>query len=178
MRWIRNCGTLLSCALLVPFLAACPNRDADRGATGALAAGAETGPGADAGQPPADLIDTAESARMAWNGTDAAAVARFYTEDATVTTNDSTYRGRADIEQRWVAPGVQGVHDLQGRNERMEAHGGDFVQSGDYHFTGALPDGQPVEGSGTFRTTWTRTQAGEWRIREQEVRSNDPPPSP
>jgi ketosteroid isomerase-like protein len=171
-RLLRRGTTLLSCALLV-FLAACPERDT----VPAPAPGGDVATDAQpaTGQAPAELTQTAESFRLAWNGDDPAAVARFYTEEATVTVGDSIYRGRAEAQQRWITQNVQVINDLQTRDDRMEQRGDDWVQSGNYRITGTDPDGQPVDGGGSYRTTWTRTAAGEWRIREQEVRADAPP---
>jgi ketosteroid isomerase-like protein len=172
-RILRRGTTLLACALLVPFLAACPDQDTVPAPAPGGDVATDVQPATE--QAPAELTQEAESYRQAWNGIDPAAVARFYTEEATVTVGDSTYRGRAEAQQRWITQNVQAIDNLETRDDRMEQRGNDWVQSGSYRVTGTLPDGQPLDGGGSYRTTWTRTAAGEWRIREQEVRADAPP---
>lgn len=173
MRWTLGRGTLLTCALLVPVLAACPDRDDDAAPVPAADVATQTQPAT--GTAPSELASTADSYFQSWNGNDAAAVAGFFTDDAIAMIGDNTYTGRSEIQQQWLAPNVQAVSELRSIDDRMEQQGNYWLQSGSYRLMATEAAGQMEEETGTFRITWTRTPAGEWRILEHEVRGGVAP---
>jgi uncharacterized protein (TIGR02246 family) len=172
MNRFRSRALLLSCALLVPVLAACPG-DRDTNAI-VVQDTAPAMPGADAAEVPADVQARARDFTSAWNGNDPAAVAAFFTEDATATVGDSTYTGRADIEQRWLAANVPAVSNLQVTEDDTHMMGPDVMASGSHTFSAADPQGQVQQMRGTHQLTWTRDADGEWRIRNARLSDGQP----
>lgn len=98
----------------------------------------------------------------AWNGEDPAAVATHFSGDAVVTT-DSTYRGRDDIRDRWVAPALPLLDDLAVSDVEVTEAGDGYVEAGRYTYILTLPDSAPVQVNGTYRNTW-RPENGTWLI--------------
>jgi ketosteroid isomerase-like protein len=174
---------LWSCAVLLPLLAGCdrpqepqvvvdPTIQGDPAALPVGAAGdtiqATGGPGI-----PPELTSRSQEFVTAFNGTDPAAVAPFFTEDATAVVEDSTYRGRMEIRERYLERVVPEIGNLRLTEERTEQTGPDYVTSGSYAFTHGLRSGAtPATQSGRYRAHWTRTTQGRWAIRALELRTD------
>jgi uncharacterized protein (TIGR02246 family) len=160
---------LFTCCLLVPLALACA-RDADDtlpppGSEPAAAPGASATGQATA---PPELASRVEQYTSAWNGNDPAAVAAFFTDDATARVGDDTFTGRQEIQNGWLQ-NVPEISNLQINEARSEQSGQDFRSEGTYtHAPFQAPDGT-TSSSGRYTVTWTRAADGQWRIRSTEV---------
>jgi len=125
--------------------------------------------------PPADLMSASDRYIAAWNADDAAQVAAFFTDDATVTVNDDVYSGRDEIVAEWVEPGVAIVHNLEVTEQITERVGEDYRSAGTYTHIMDPPDAEPFEVSGRYTATWTLDADGEWRILSSEVHQDEQP---
>jgi ketosteroid isomerase-like protein len=152
-------------AFLLLFTACAPaERDAPEPATD------ET---ADA--PPAELTSAADRYTEAWNGDDPSAVAAFYTEAATVAVGDSTYQGRAEIEQEWAGQGLPVISDLRETESSWEAMNGDWRVYGRYTHMVSPPDQEAFEARGDYSHNWTQDADGQWRISSSEIQPDERP---
>jgi uncharacterized protein (TIGR02246 family) len=158
---------LAACALLLPLTVAC-ERGAEEDTT--VVTAGERG-AADA--PPAELQARSDAYVAAWNRSEPAAVAGFYTADATATVGDTTYRGRDEIIAGWL-PNVPAVSDLQVTETASHQMGDDWHSEGTYSLVATPPDGDPVDETGRYEVTWTREADGEWRIRSSSVQADQP----
>lgn len=168
MTWIRPAGAV---ALLV-FLAACAPDDAEDTADVAPAAEAAPAPAA----PPAELTAAEAASLQAWNQDDPAALAMYFTENATAVENDTMrFNGRAEIQANWLANALPVLSNLQTQEVRWEPVGQDFRSAGRYTVTVTTPEGTS-QGSGTYESMWTRDADGQWRVSSMTVR-DDPAPA-
>jgi uncharacterized protein (TIGR02246 family) len=174
MQSIRPRFLLSACAMLLPLTVAC-ERPADDADTAVVPA--DTAALATADAPPPEIAAASERYVAAWRGDDAAAVAAFYTEDATATVGDSTYRGRAEIEERWIRQNVAAVTALEATSTGTQRSGDDWRDEGTYTLTVTPPEGDTMAEAGRYTTVWTRGANGEWQIRSSDVQSNEPPQS-
>ena len=166
---------LFSCALLVPLLAACADEEAQEPEVAPVvvtepattAAGTTTEAPAEIAGPNRDYI-------ASFNGEDPAAAGAFFTEDAVVIDDDSTYTGRAQIQERWVTPNLPVISDLRVSEQRFERTGEAIVESGRYNLM-VTPPGQSAQAvGGSYSHTWTRAPDGTWKIRSATIRSDEP----
>jgi ketosteroid isomerase-like protein len=125
--------------------------------------------------PPAELTSTADRYVAAWNGEDPAAVAEFYTENASVTVGDTTYQGQADIEQEWVGQTLPVISDLRETESSWESMNGDWRNQGRYTGMMNLPDQDAFEAPGSYNHEWTEDADGQWRIRSSNVQPDELP---
>jgi uncharacterized protein (TIGR02246 family) len=163
---------LFTCCLLVPLVMAC-GRDADDTvpAPGTDPAAAPEAPATGQATAPPELASRVEQYTAAWNGNDPAAVAAFFTDDATVRVGDDTFNGRQEIQSTWLQ-NVPGITNLQIIETRSEQIGQDFRSEGTYtHAPFQSPDGTTSTG-GRYTVTWTQAADGQWRIRSTEVMSD------
>ncbi|MBA2671736.1 MAG: nuclear transport factor 2 family protein, partial [Gemmatimonadetes bacterium] len=110
----------------------------------------------------------------AWNGNDPAAVAEFFTADATARVGDDTFTGRQEILNGWLQ-NVPNINNLQSRETRTEQRGQEYLFEGTYtHATFQTEEG-PSGTSGRFANTFTQDADGQWRIRLAEVLPDAPP---
>jgi uncharacterized protein (TIGR02246 family) len=110
----------------------------------------------------------------AWNGNDPAAVAAFFTEDATARVGDDTYTGRQEIQSEWLQSSVPNIHNLQRRETRREQRGPDHVVEATYTHAPFETEEGPGGTGGHSTLTWTQGADGQWRIRSAEVSPNAP----
>ena len=165
----------LACLLLVPLAQACtadepgeaelPPPTLDEPAPAAT-------PAATAAEAPAELRGVWDQYLAAWNADDPAALGAFFTEDATVQANDSTYTGRAAIQDRWLARNLPVLSNLQPTPERFQQTGTDIVEEGRYSFLSTPPEGTAETVTGQYTTTWTRAADGTWKVRSITVRAD------
>ena len=124
----------------------------------------------------AEIRSTEARVVAAWNGDDPAAVAAYYTSDAIVTA-DSTYRGRDDIRDRWVAPMLPLLADLAVSDVEVTETGGGYTATGRYSYVLTLPDASPVQVNGTYRNAW-RQENGTWLIASSGLEIDAPEAAP
>lgn len=168
-----------ACVLLLPLAAACARDEADQAA---VPPAAEPAPGAQpttaaAGaraEVPAELRSTWDQFLAAWNGDDAGRLASFYTEDAVAQVGDSTYTGRAAIQQRWLANALPTISDLDATPENFDQRDNEIVSSGRYRLMSTAQGGAPQPGGGRYTATWTRAPDGSWKVRSHITRSDQP----
>jgi uncharacterized protein (TIGR02246 family) len=160
---------IATCALIVPVAIACEPA-ADDADTGVFPA-EEPAPAAMA--PPAELESATDRYVAAWNGDDPAAVAPFFTEDATAMVDGETYQGRTGIEEGWL-PNVPLISDLEVTETTTEPMDGDWYSEGTYTATVSEPDTEPMAVTGRYTVVWTLDADGQWRIRSTEVVGDEP----
>jgi uncharacterized protein (TIGR02246 family) len=117
---------------------------------------------------PPDVQAAREGFLAAWRGDDPAAVAGYYTPDATATVGDATNEGRAEIERAWL-PVVPLIAELRIEGESARQVGADWHAEGTYILTIELPDLDAVEETGRYALTWTRSPDGRWRVRSSQL---------
>jgi uncharacterized protein (TIGR02246 family) len=165
---------LFTCCLLVPLVMACGRDAGDTVPAPGTDPAAAPAPGAAApGQAtaPPELASRVEQYTAAWNGNDPAAVAAFFTDDATARVGDDTFTGRQEIQSGWLQ-NVPNITNLQINETRSEQIGQDFRSEGTYtHDAFQSPDGT-TSTSGRYTVTWTQAADGQWRIRSTEVTPN------
>lgn len=162
---------ILSFALVLPLLAACGGDDAEDIEVAPVTE-APVEADADMTAAPPEIASQSDAYGAAWNGEDPAAVAAFFTEDATVTAGDSTYTGREEIQQGWVAPALPGITDLTATEATYERQGDQIIESGRFSYTATAEDGSTQQATGSFTHTWVQDTDGTWRIRAVEVQSD------
>jgi uncharacterized protein (TIGR02246 family) len=166
----KTLTSLLTLTLILPLAAACA-RDADDTVPAAEPAQA---PATDQGAMPQELAGRTEQYTAAWNGNDPAAVAAFFTEDATARVGDDTFTGRQEIQSGWLQ-NVPNVNNLATRETRTEQRGQDYHSEGTYTHDAFQTDAGPSGTGGRYTITWTRDADGQWRIRSSEVMPDAPP---
>jgi uncharacterized protein (TIGR02246 family) len=179
MHPFRRRTARFACCLLVPLTFACA-RDADDTdppppadvPAAAPAPAPAPAQGARAEMPPG-LQNRVNAYTAAWNGSDPAAVAAFFTDDATVRVGDDSFSGRQQIQNGWLQ-NVPNINDLQINETSSEQRGQDYYAEGTY--THAPVQTGPTAGAtrGRFNVTWTRAADGQWRIRSTEVMPETP----
>jgi uncharacterized protein (TIGR02246 family) len=158
--------SLITC-MLVPLAVGCARDDADTVPPPA-AEPAETRATTGQATMPADLVTRTEQYTAAWNGSDPAAVAQYFTEDATARVGEDTFSGRQEIQNGWLQ-NVPNIRDLQIFETRSEQRGEDYYAEGTYTHA-PVEDGPTAGGTdGRYTVTWTRDADGQWRIRSTEV---------
>jgi uncharacterized protein (TIGR02246 family) len=170
MRSIRSRFRLFACAVVVPFALACaPDRDDPDAMPG------ETPPPAAAeAELPPELASAGDRYVEAWNGTDAAAVAAFFTENAMATVNGEMYHGRQEILEGWIEPNVGNLSNLEITETATRREGDDFYGEGTWTATVVTPEGETDQASGRYSGTWTHDADGQWRIRSTNVETDEP----
>jgi uncharacterized protein (TIGR02246 family) len=169
MRTIRSRSMVFVCALALPLAVAC-ERDPEPEPWPDTAAAP-----ADNDQLPAELQRATDDYIAAWNGDDPAAVAAFYTDDATATVGADTYRGRDEIRMQWIEPNIGALSDLEITPTRTEQRNGDYFSEGTYTHQVDPPDADEFTMTGHYMVTWTRAADGQWRIRSSEIHPDEPP---
>jgi uncharacterized protein (TIGR02246 family) len=168
---MKTMTTLFTVTLIVPLAIACA-RGAEDTVPPAETAEARAADPADVRQ---EISARDEQYIAAWNGNDPAAVAAFFTDDATARVGENTYAGRQEIQSGWLQNTVPNISDLQRRETRSEQRGQDRVVEGTYtHSAFQTEDGLSGTG-GRFAHTWTQAADGQWRIRLTEVTPDAPP---
>jgi uncharacterized protein (TIGR02246 family) len=166
----KTLTSLFTLSLIAPLAMGCA-RDSDD--TVPAAEPAEF-PAADPAAVPQELTARVEQYIAAWNGNDPAAVAEFFTADATARVGDDTFTGRQEIQSGWL-PNVPDIHDLEARETRTEQRGRDYVFEGTYTHAPFQTEEGPSGTSGSFANTFTQDTDGQWRIRSAEVMPDAPP---
>lgn len=170
MRLIMIPGALLA-------LAGCTEKKAPDTGAAMDTTMAATPPAAPATQaPPADLRSRSDAFAAAWNQDAPATVAAFFANDAVVHYGDSTYTGRADISNRWIAPGLPGLSDLKISDQAFTGSGDTMTENGSFSETITMPKQKPATNSGTYTVTWTKMGA-DWMVKEMTVHPAAPAPA-
>jgi ketosteroid isomerase-like protein len=125
---------------------------------------------------PAALRAARDGYVVAWQGTDRAALAAFFAEDAKVIFPDYTLEGRAQIEERWLAEDVGKVSGLVMTPGRVTRGDGEVTESGTVtlRFRGA--GGEVRAERGTYEHVWARQADSAWKLRS--VRMETHPAAP
>ncbi|HEX6751403.1 MAG TPA: nuclear transport factor 2 family protein [Longimicrobium sp.] len=137
-------------------------------------------PAASSGEPdrPPALPEGLGAARAgyiaAWGGTDRAALASFFADDAQVVFSDFTLEGRARIEERWLAEDVGRVNDLVMVTQRVSRSGHDVTEAGMVTLRFRGQGGDVRAERGTYEHTWTRTAAG-WKLKMVKMDTHPAP---
>jgi uncharacterized protein (TIGR02246 family) len=166
---MKTLTSLFTLSLIVPLATACA-RDAE-----------DTGPAAETAEArAADPAGVAQqiSGRVAqyvaaWNGNDPAAVAEFFTADATARVGDETYNGRQEILSGWLQ-NVPNVNNLQRRETRREQRGQDHIVEATFTHDPFQTEAGPSGPGGRSTLTWTQDVDGQWQIRSAEVMPDAP----
>jgi ketosteroid isomerase-like protein len=169
-----SCMYRLAGVTTVLWIAAACGRDEARDPDFAMPAD-EPGAMMPADEAPAELTNAADNYIAAWNGNDAEAVARHFTDDARAQVDDSTYTGLAEIRERWLQPNVPAVSGLESQEERLTARGEEYHGEGRYSATISPPDAESFRQTGRYTATWVRAPDGSWRIRETTITSDETP---
>ena len=133
-------------------------------AVGVLAACA-TPRGIGPGSFPAELAETRRSYTAAWGGTDRAALAAFFAEDARVIFPDYTLDGRARIEERWLTEDIGKVTDVVMMPERVTRTSTEVTEAGTLTLRFRRADGQVGAERGTYEYVWVLQPGGAWLLR-------------
>jgi len=165
----KTLTSLFTLSLILPLAMGCA-RDAE-----------DTVPAAEpvvqAADPPAvpqEIARRVEQYIAAWNGNDPAAVAGFFTADATARVGDNTYNGHQEILSGWLQ-NVPNINNLQRRELGGEQRGQDHVVEATYTHEPFQTEEGPSGTSGRSTLTWTQDADGQWRIRSAEVMPDAPP---
>lgn len=158
LRRIPRIPLLVGAALLLPQLAQAQQHAAHAGAPPL----------------PAAVAAANDAYLAAWNGTDPAAVLAFYTPTAVVVQN-GTRLAREELLERWIAPTVGRVTQLQGETQDVIADGNRVVTSGSFRYRSVPPDGAPSTLHGVYTHTWERQRDRSWKLRSSSV-TNTPAP--
>lgn len=163
-------GTILSLALALPLMTGCGDDEPEQAETAlpVTEQSAET----QATEPPPEIASQAQQYGAAWNAEDPAAIAAFFTEDATVTAGDSTYTGRDQIEQRWAAPATPVLSDLEATESTFDHRGDEIIETGRFTYNATTEDGATVQVTGTYSHTWVQDADGIWRIRTADIQED------
>jgi ketosteroid isomerase-like protein len=146
-------------ALAVGLLAAC-------------AAPRASGPG----RFPAELAETRRAYAAAWGGTDRAALAAFFAEDARVIFADYTLEGRARIEERWLTEDIGKVSDVVMTPDSVTRAADEVTESGTLTLRFRRGDGQVGAERGSYEHVWALQPGGAWMLRS--VRMDTHPAAP
>lgn len=113
----------------------------------------------------------------AFNGGDAAGVARMYAEDGRILPpNTETQQGRAAIEafvKEFVQMGSKLSFDLLTVHESADL----CAAVGRYEMDIPVPGGEPMKDSGKFVEVWARQPDGSWLIVDDIFNSSLPAPA-
>ena len=132
--------------------------------------------GAPADTFPPGLAAARDGYVAAWKGTDRAALAAFFAEDARVIFPDYTLEGRARIEERWLAEDVGKVSDLVMTPGRVTRSGDEVTEAGTATLRFRRADGQLGAERGHYEHVWARQPDGAWKLRS--VRMETHPAAP
>jgi len=124
--------------------------------------------------------DALEAARTgyvaAWNGSDGAALAAYFAEDAQVVFPDYTLTGRAQIEERWLADDVGKVSGLVMTPGRIARDGDEVTEAGSVTLRFRRGDGEVGQETGRYEHVWKLQADGIWKL--QVVRMDTHPAAP
>lgn len=122
-------------------------------------------------------LETARAGYVAaWNGSDRAALAAFFAEDAQVIFRDYTLTGRAQIEARWLADDVGKVSGLTMTAGRIARDGDEVTEAGSVTLRFRRGDGEYGQESGRYEHVWKLQSDGTWKLRS--VRMDTHPATP
>ena len=142
------------------------------GVLAGCAAPRASGPGAF----PAGLAEARAAYAAAWGGTDRAALAAFFAEDARVIFPDYTLEGRARIDERWLTEDIGKVTALVMTPERITRSGDEVTEAGTVTLRFRREGGETGAERGTYEHVWARQPDGAWKLRS--VRLETHPASP
>jgi uncharacterized protein (TIGR02246 family) len=164
----KTLTSLLTLSLLVPLAMACAPADEPAPAVDPAEA-----PATGMATMPQELANRVEQYTAAWNGNDPAAVAAYFTDNATARVSDDTFTGRQEIQSGWLQ-NVPNINNLQIRDTLREQRGQDYYAEGTYTHEPFQTDEGPSGTSGRYTVTWTQDADGQWRIRSSEVMPDAP----
>jgi uncharacterized protein (TIGR02246 family) len=123
------------------------------------------------------LTKMAHALAAAFNAKDAAKVATFYTDDATLMVpNQPAIRGRQNIEA-WFKGGIEaGMTDFQLAPTESSLAGSQAFEAGTYSLVMKAEGGAPVTDKGKYVVVF-RQVAGAWKI-AYDIFNSDLPPAP
>lgn len=112
----------------------------------------------------------------AWGGTDRAALAGFFTDDARVVFSDETLEGRARIEARWLAQDAGRVSDLVMVPDHVDGHDAEVAEGGTVTLRFRGEGGEVRAERGTYEHVWARQPDGAWKLRSVRMDTHPTPP--
>jgi len=124
---------------------------------------------------PPDLAATQQAYTVAWAGTDRAALAAFFTEDAQVVFRDYTLEGRAQIEQRWLMSDLGRVTDLVLASHQVLRLEDGIAESGTVTLRFRRESGEVGAEAGTYDHLWARQPDGSWKLRRVRLDTHPAP---
>ena len=124
---------------------------------------------------PAGLAEARDGYVAAWTGTDRAALAAFFAEDARVIFTDYTLVGRAQIEERWLTEDVGKVSGLVMTPERVTRGDGEVTESGTVTLRFRREGGEVGAERGTYEHVWARQPGGAWKLRSVRMETHPAP---
>lgn len=119
-----------------------------------------SGPGAF----PAGLAETRAAYAAAWAGTDRAALAALFAEDARVIFPDYTLEGRARIEERWLTEDIGKVTDVVMTPDRVTRSGDMVTEVGTITLSFRREGGEIGRERGSYEHVWARQPDGAWKL--------------
>jgi uncharacterized protein (TIGR02246 family) len=167
----KTLTSLFTLSLIIPLAVGCAPDD---GYDAVPAEETAEAPAADPTAVSQEIARRVDQWVAAWNGNDPAAVAEFFTADATARVGDDTYNGRQEILSGWLQ-NVPNINNLQTRETRTEQRGQDYFVERTYTHAPFQTEEGPSGTSGRSTTTWTQGADGQWRIRSAEVMPDAPP---
>ena len=126
---------------------------------------------------PIDLAATLGAYTRAWAGTDRAALAAFFTDDAQVVFRDYTLDGRAQIEQRWLMSDLGRVTGLVMATHQVFRLEDGIAESGTVTLRFRRESGEESAEAGTYDHLWARQPDGTWKLRQVRMDTH-PAPAP
>lgn len=160
--------------VLVLTLAGCTEKKAaDTGAAMDTTMAAAPAPTTAVTAPPAELRSRSDAFDAAWNQKSPAVIAAFFTSDAVVHYGDSTYTGNADINKRWIAPGLPMMSDLKISDQAFTGTGDMMTETGSYSEMIKEPKKDAMSRGGTYSINWTKVGA-DWMVKEMTVKETTP----
>jgi uncharacterized protein (TIGR02246 family) len=145
-------------------------------ALGLLAACAAPGTGPGPEGMPMDLAAAHMAYAAAWAGTDRAALASFFTDDARVIFRDYTLEGRAQIEARWLMRDVGRVTSLVMASQQVARLQDEVTESGTVTLRFRRESGEVSAEAGTYQHVWARQPDGAWKLRSVRMDTHPAPP--
>jgi ketosteroid isomerase-like protein len=130
-----------------------------------------------AGPFPAGLAAARAAYATAWAGSDRAALAAFFAEDARVIFPDYTLDGRARIDERWLREDIGRVTDLALTPEHVTRAGDEVTEAGTLTLRFRKEGGDVGAERGSYEHVWARQPGGAWILRSVRMDTHPAPPN-
>jgi uncharacterized protein (TIGR02246 family) len=125
----------------------------------------------------AAIRETAQAFAAAANAKDAAKIGSLYAEDAVLMPpNEPAVRGRSNIQAYWQKLIDAGARDASLNTTAVATSGSVGYEAGNYQFTFAAPNAQPVTDRGKYLVGLRRDADGKWRLVYDVFNSDMPCP--